>query len=212
MKRRILLSSIAIIMLCLCVIGGSTFALFTHSTDVNVSVVAGKVEVKAAIDDDSLEGTSIGVAATKDANGVVHFANGGTATLNGENLVLNKITPGDFVNVTVSGTNTSNVAIRYRYVVKLVNDSVLASALTVKVDGVKCVLSADKEYYASEWILLPTKTTEDIGSVEISVGLDAAVGNADSDGNSYHGQTVNVSVVLEAIQGNGFDAEGNPLN
>ena len=199
-------------MLCLCVIGGSTFALFTHSTDVNVSVVAGKVEVKAAIDDDSLEGTSIGVAATKDANGVVHFANGGTATLNGENLVLNKITPGDFVNVTVSGTNTSNVAIRYRYVVKLVNDSVLASALTVKVDGVKCVLSADKEYYASEWILLPTKTTEDIGSVEISVGLDAAVGNADSDGNSYHGQTVNVSVVLEAIQGNGFDAEGNPLN
>ena len=47
MKKKILLSSILTIALCLSIIAGSTYALFTSSADVNVAVTAGNVELTA---------------------------------------------------------------------------------------------------------------------------------------------------------------------
>lgn len=203
MKKKILFSSIATIALCLCLIGGSTFALFTSESNVNVAVNSGKVEVAASVDANSLAGTSLDVAATKDTNGVVHFANGGTATLNGANLTLDKVTPGDFATLTVSGANTSDVAVKYRYVVKLAADSVLATALTVKVNDTVCTIDADKQYFVSSWIELPADGTGTINPVTISVGLDKTVGNEDTAGNSYHNATADIVVTLEAVQSNG---------
>lgn len=208
MKKKVLLSSIATIALCLSLIAGSTFALFTSKSQVDVAVTSGKVEVAAAIDEASLAGESIGVAATKDANGVLHFANGGTAKLDGATLTLDLVTPGDFVNLTVAGTNTSTVAVKYRYVVELREASVLASALTVMIDGTKCILANDgKTYYASAWT--EYDATVGMSSAEISIGLDKTVGNTDADGNSYHNQSVALIIRLEAVQANGVDQNGN---
>ena len=55
MKKKVLLSSIATIMLCFCLIAGSTFALFTSQTEVNIAVTAGQVEMTAGIAIDKLE-------------------------------------------------------------------------------------------------------------------------------------------------------------
>ena len=49
MKKKILLPSIATIIVCLCLIAGSTFALFTSTSNVNISVTAGDVEMVAGI-------------------------------------------------------------------------------------------------------------------------------------------------------------------
>ena len=45
MKKRIILSSVITMLLCLCMIGGATYALFTSETSVNIAVTSGKVKV-----------------------------------------------------------------------------------------------------------------------------------------------------------------------
>ena len=50
MKKKILLSSILTIVLCISLITGSTFALFTSESKVNVAVSSGKVEMVANIE------------------------------------------------------------------------------------------------------------------------------------------------------------------
>ena len=58
MKKKVLVSSIMIIALCACIIAGSTFALFTSTTQLNVAVTAGNVSVIATIQENSLKAYS----------------------------------------------------------------------------------------------------------------------------------------------------------
>ena len=51
MKKKVLMSSIVTIVLCLTLIAGSTYALFTSESNVNVAVTSGKVVVKAVASD-----------------------------------------------------------------------------------------------------------------------------------------------------------------
>ena len=51
MKKKVLLSSIATIALCFCLITGSTFALFTDTTEFNVAVTSGDVEIELPLAD-----------------------------------------------------------------------------------------------------------------------------------------------------------------
>lgn len=51
MKKNIILSSVLTILLCVSLIAGSTFALFTSESSVNIAVTAGNVEVVATIDE-----------------------------------------------------------------------------------------------------------------------------------------------------------------
>ena len=50
MKKKALLSSVLVIALCLCLIAGSTFALFTSQSKVNIAVTSGKVDVVASVE------------------------------------------------------------------------------------------------------------------------------------------------------------------
>ena len=46
-KTNVLLSAIATIVVCVCIIAGSTYAIFTSSDDVNVAATSGTVKVEA---------------------------------------------------------------------------------------------------------------------------------------------------------------------
>ncbi len=229
MNKKILISSVATIVLCLILIVGSTYALFTDNHAVNIAVNSGKVDVTAAVDASTLVGFSdiqdqVTDAHKDAATNVLTFVNGGTATWNATDsiLSLDKITPGDFVTFTVKGTNASNVAVRYRYVISLVDDPadaddlILTSAMTVKVNGVACTLTDGKYFVSDEWVMLPADGTVAIADAVITIGMDEEVGNGYEDSNgefvSYHDRTAKITVVLEAIQGNGFDANGDPIN
>ena len=48
MKKKALASSILVIAICLCLIAGSTFALFTDETKFNIAVTSGDVEIQAS--------------------------------------------------------------------------------------------------------------------------------------------------------------------
>ena len=123
MKKKLLLSSILVIALCLALIAGSTFALFTSEQTINVAVTAGNVDVVAVIDETSIQTKSLGLdtayagyAARNDFEngGVVYFTENTDGSLNYQSLVIERMTPGDEIMFNIDITNNSDVDMQYR--------------------------------------------------------------------------------------------------
>lgn len=234
MKKKVLLSSIATIALCLCLIAGSTFALFTDTTDFNIAVTSGDVEIyaTAAIANVySAKGADDDVAADEylldeNGHGYVHelqetvigdrhyFVNGGYATLDGANLVVDKITPGDRVDVTVKVENKSNVAMSYRY--KIVAEDInLAYGMVVSVGDNTQDPNAQAELTAYEGLATwtskwyPVIYTGDDGEgmaipdFTFSVELPVYAGDEyQTERTEDKYEKASYSVIVEAVQGN----------
>ena len=181
--KKTLISAILVIALCLSVIAGSTFALFTAESGVNVAITSAKVAVKATIVKESLATTSLGVAQTAG-----EFKNGGTATFDAkDDLVLTNVTPGDKATFTIQVENTSTVDIQYR--VKWAVNGELYEALVATADGAKIVNNT------SDWALW---TTADASTKTIAVSVELPY----TVGNEYQDKSASVSFMVEAVQGN----------
>ena len=189
MKKRFILTSILTIAMCVSLIAGATYALFTSESKVNVAVTSGKVEVVSSLGD--VVTSSMG---TEQAEGM--FANGGTAEVRDETLALNNITPGDKAVVAISVTNESTVTAKYR--VRLVGsgDADLVDQLLVgySTDGTNYTYYSE---FVTDWTALGEGTTVSYLSVE----LPAYVGNAALD------KTCTLAITVEAVQGNGATEE-----
>ena len=136
MKKKALLSSILVIVMCVTIIAGSTLALFTTYDDMNIEVTSGRVNLTADIIGSSLKTWSdpmkyyshfgfesdytVRTAIQDGTEYYSPFDNGGEAriTNEGENgaaaVVITNMTPGDVVKFTVNVENNSNVNIQYR--------------------------------------------------------------------------------------------------
>ena len=146
MKKKVLLSSILTIALCLSLIAGSTFALFTSQSEVNIAVTSGKVEMVASVKDFKLYSVEAENAGTiVDENGGTYkyvertdgkFVNGGTAVLDGSIITLDNITPGDKISFGINGANNSDVTVQCRYTIQCAGDEALMKGLIVYLDGV----------------------------------------------------------------------------
>ena len=201
MKKKILLSSALTIALCLGLIAGSTFALFTSSTTFSIAINSANVKLEAQIENLCLysvvptEGGSI-----VDENGGTYnysdplsaFSNGGTASLEGAVLTLDKITPGDKVSFKITGDNGSDVAVQYRYIIECISGYKLMSGLVVTINETSYDALGS---YTSAWIDL-APTTAKINDVEISIELPVTAGN------EYQNQDTRIRIVVEAVQGN----------
>lgn len=220
MKKKVLLSSIATIALCLCLIAGSTFALFTDSTNFNIAVTAGDVEIKSTaevVQRWSAEGPvdAHSDKYLKDENGnyykheaqALEFSNGGTADVDADGtLVINRITPGDKVDVRINTENLSDVAFRFRYTVKVVKDNGLAT-------GMVLTTHSGEEYeavksFTSEWFDVVAPGAG-VPSKEFSIELPVYAGNEyqsektdQEDGRLAGEKYVEYQIVVEAVQGN----------
>ena len=185
MKKRHLLVSLMTLVLCLTLISGATFALFTSESKVNIAVTSGKVAVKAEID--NLKTYYLDVL--QDAG---KFENGGTAVLSEQNskLNLNLMTPGDKAVLNIKMENTSNVKIKYRIVLAISGE--LASGLKskAKFDGNEYALDSGE----TDWFDL--EALADIPDVEVEIELPLEAGN------EYQEKTAEVIVTVEAIQWN----------
>lgn len=199
MKKKVIISSALVIALCLSLIAGSTFALFTSETGVNVAVNAAKVEVVATVGELRLYSMDVQQTPT--------FENGGTAEYDATNgtITLTNVTPGDKVEFDITVTNNSNVTIQYRITWEV--EGKLYEVLVATAEGVTLTNGT------SEWA--QWKTTDATTKViPVSVELPASVGN------EYQEQTASIVFHVEAVQGNGaamypteegyvVDAEGN---
>ena len=182
MKKRHLLVSLMTLVLCLTLISGATFALFTSESKVNIAVTSGKVEIEASVQDIVLY--SMGVEQTGT------FENGGTALFDGGLLTLSNITPGDKVNFTVKVDNKSNVNTIWRFVWECSEGTQLMSYMNVTIDSLEA--GAIKSH-KSAWEVLDAAGDE----VKVSMELPVQVGNEAQD------LTTKVSFKVEAVQANG---------
>jgi predicted ribosomally synthesized peptide with SipW-like signal peptide len=236
MKKRTksLLAAFCTMALCGSLIAGSTYALFTSSGNVNISVTSGKVEVEANIDSKSVkvysasttaddsktvidttnmelgdyDGTYYYVSktvstdsATKKTSG--SFTNGGTATLVGDTLTLDKVTPGDKVDFEINITNKSNVAIQYRVVIECVGDPYLFSGLDFNVGGSSFNQTV---YYSSTWSTPETqKENSTIATVPVTVTLPLDAGD------SFQNKSTSIRYTVEAVQANAAIAKNEEV-
>lgn len=116
--KKILLS-IMTVATCLCTLVGSTLALFTSESKVNIAVTSGTVKIDAVVK--SLTTYSMDYETPYDSievAGDAMFENGGKATwsADGNSIVLNGITPGDKAELILSVENKSDVDILFKAV------------------------------------------------------------------------------------------------
>lgn len=201
MKKKILVSSIAVIALCLCLIAGSTFALFTTSTKVNIAVTAGELDVEATILETTMAMRSLGDTEGKyDRNA---FANGGSAALENSVLKIANMTPGDAVCFEVKVKNTGDIAVQYN--VKWESQGVGANQ-TDLFDALKItVVSDDGNSFDG------ANTYDALGApgAETTFRVFVEFVNHDSDvDNKYKGAVANINFVVETVQQNGVAGDG----
>lgn len=194
MKKKIILSSILSIVLCLSLIAGSTFALFTSTSKVNIAVNSAKVDVQAVIG--NIELYSLDVLQPG-----MTFENGGTAAVVGSDITLTNITPGDAVKFPITADNKSTVKIKY--------------SVTVHAEGpLAPYLNATVTIGSTEYALEPgTATTpwttvlpgEAIDTVNVKILLPVEFEDQSLE-------TAKISVTLNAVQFNGREESTVTLN
>ena len=184
MKNKIIISAILTIAMCLSLIAGSTLALFTSESKVNVAVTSGKVSVVAYVVESSLSTSSLGVAQDDGK-----FANGGQASITTENgaqkLQLTGLTPGDVATFVMKVENKSTVDFQYRFTWKV--DGELYEYLTATVNGREIV--NDK----TAWSVWEGDDVQDF-QIHVSLPQDAS--------NDAQGKTAEISFTVEAMQKN----------
>lgn len=188
MKKKTIVSSILTIVLCLSLIAGSTYALFTSKDEVNIAVSSGKVEVKAVLKN-------------------LHYASelGDGTTLEGSSaviteedrlLTLTNIVPGDYVTFDIVITNNSTVAINYRTVIQMLNDTGLWAGLKVTIganEAGEAVVYDGTHSYAN-WAQLLPESEDIVVPVKISLPVEAE--------DKYQDKSCKISYRVEAVQGN----------
>ncbi len=207
MKKKIVLSSVLSIVLCLSLIVGSTFALFTSEDKTNIAINAGNVEVVADItlekvyspkELDSVTGYPIDAANSVDPNGNAFQLGGKVTVATDGSITLDQIAPGDKAWFKVTMTNKSTVALIQRMLINCISaDKTLFDQLIV---GVSENLDNGYTYYtdfSSAWETnAAVYGSGDTAVRYISIELPGYVGNVAEK------QTCQLSVNVMAVQGN----------
>ena len=187
-KSKVLISALLVIALCVSLIAGTTFALFSSEDRVNVTVSSGKVEVKASIADNSVQTVQLNKEYAVGLNNVSEDA---SVAVDGNKVSLINAVAGDGVKFVVNVVNNSTVTVQYR--TKIVIEGKGASQLTVNVDGKK--LSSNQTSLWQTLAVPANDSAKNVGQVAIEVLIPSeATGSEAID--------CSVQYVVEAIQGN----------
>jgi predicted ribosomally synthesized peptide with SipW-like signal peptide len=180
---------------------GGTFALFTDSDQAQVSVTAGKVDIASAIVAPTLKSALADEDGTfQDENGAKYsfqdgWVNGGTATVDSDTgeVTLTNMTPGDKAELEATMTNSSNVKIKYRFVITADDStSELAKVMTVTIGDASY---AGLLTYRSAWTALePGVSPTDPAAISFLLPMDK--------GNDYQNLTTSYHITFEAVQAN----------
>ena len=185
MKKKVLLTSILTILLCLCLISGSTFALFQSVVTADIKVTAGQVVLYANMDNTSLALTSRGHVMNGNK-----FANGGEVYMAGNSMQIWRATPGDAASFKIKVDDYSNVAVQYKVSAEMTGG--LANALEVKavVNG-------------NTYTMTPTATGFETGYIEsIGDSVTVTVTFPYECGNEFQNNSADIVFTIEAIQAN----------
>ncbi|MBR1867493.1 MAG: right-handed parallel beta-helix repeat-containing protein [Clostridia bacterium] len=240
-KKKILFSSVMVIALCLSLIAGSTFALFTSESKVNIAVTSGTVKVTAGLKVDAvysaeanetIQETDDGYAGEATAYGVTskyEWTNPGIAS-----STVNEITTYTFKNTGTAKVDESGALQLERVTpgdkvaltLSITNDSNVTAKYRVK-------LSAPESSYALA-SAMRTYVAETTPSASVEIDNKEAVANYTSawkdlpvgespeykitvdlpveKGNAYQNLAVTYTVTVEAVQGNAAVSGDKTIN
>lgn len=170
--------------MCASLAAGATFALFSSSSSVNIAVTSGNVEVTASV---------VGIQKSyvdehgETVNGKL-FSGDATFDEGAHTVTLSNVLPKDTVEFKVQVVNGSNVAIKYRMVMSLVEDNGLFSSLDIKLDG--------KKFYGytsgTKYALL--EAGQPIADIPVVISLPKEA--------TCNGSACKLTYKVEAVQGN----------
>ena len=190
MKKKTILSSLLTIILCLSLIAGSTYALFTSEDQVNIAVNSATVKLDASITNVQTWSLEDDKAAAGRTDGT--FSNGGSAKVAEDgSFSIALLTPGDKVSFDIVGENTSNVLTQYRYIIECVGETKLMEVLDVTING---TLYKELLSYTSAWANLAALTAMPTVKVTIEMPVDV--------NDDYQNLSTSIDVTVEAVQGN----------
>ncbi len=213
MKKKIV-SCVLSLAMCLSIIAGGTYALFTSEAKTNIAIASGKVEVLATINTDSLELYSPSIinkdgtvpdeatnAATK-----TNFANGGTATFSDNKyLTLSDITPGDNATFDIKIENNSTIDIKYQTVIAAVGDNAdLLGGLEISVTTGEKTESFTGTAIKTAWTKVEANAEFDPDTITVEVKLPASAGN------DWQELSAELAFTIFAVQAN-TDTEDKPM-
>ncbi len=188
MNKRVVLSAILSLVLCVSLIAGGTFALFTSETKTNVAINAGNVEVEAWIAD--VKTYTFDVLQPEGT-----FELGGTAIYDtaSNTLNLDKVAPGDRVELNVHIKNNSNIAVKYRVRVAFTGElqSVLVADITLPNEKDATTLTAADA--ATGWVDFDD-TNKSVLPMNIKLPYEV--------GNDYQNKSASIVITVEAVQAN----------
>lgn len=192
-KTGVILSSVAAIAVSASVIAGSTYALFTSESQVDISVSSANVEVSASVTGATLKRPTSINADTYEAT----YEEEGTALsdVSGKEISLDDIQPGDKITINLLIESESTVNFKYRVsLVKTGGDQNLYENLLVGIDG------SYYSDYVSAWTDF-SETTEvgkpiTVKQSTVEILMPAYLGN------EYKNLSCNVALKVEAVQGN----------
>ncbi len=189
MKKRIILTSVFSIAMCLSLIVGATMAFFGSESKANISVTGANVNVVASIDPETGFTTYSKGIPTSEIEGKQNgeFENGGTASIDAEGtLVLNAISAGDSVKVRVDIENRSNIRIQYR-----------ARVVCEEGEEFLDLFEIENDIRHMAWQIAEIGNDLKDEIVEVTIGLPEDVNLED-----FEGQTIKFAIVVEAVQAN----------
>lgn len=204
--KPLVLSSLAALSMGTVSVAG-TFALFTDKAETTVQVGSGEIKVNAALDgitlysaDASLTSGDLAGVITGDYAGTYYykqqigsFYNGGTASITGTTLSVQRMSPGDKVVTNLGFTNDSNIAIKYRLRVNTsnVHGDELLKNLELKIMGYK--YHGLKELQ-TKWTQIDAGASISGSEIELVLPLET--------GNEAQAKDANFTFTLEAVQAN----------
>lgn len=183
-KRSVIITAILAIIMCASLAAGATFALFSSSSSVNIAVTSGNVEVTASVVD-------IQKSYVDDKGETVNgklFSGDATFDEGAHTVTLSNVLPKDTVEFKVRVVNGSNVAIKYRMVMSLVEDNGLFSSLDITLNG--------KKFYGytsgTKYALL--EAGQPIADIPVVISLP--------EGATCNNTACKLTYKVEAVQGN----------
>lgn len=183
-KRSVIITAILAIIMCASLVAGATFALFTSSSSVNIAVTSGNVEVTASVVD--IQKSYVDDKG-KTVNGKL-FSGDATFDEGAHTVTLSNVLPKDTVEFKVRVVNGSNVAIKYRMVMSLVEDNGLFSSLDIILNG--------KKFYGytsgTKYALL--EAGQQIADIPVVISLP--------EGATCNNTACKLTYKVEAVQGN----------
>lgn len=183
-KRSVIITAILAIIMCASLVAGATFALFSSSSSVNIAVTSGNVEVTATVAD--IQKSYVDENG-ETVNGKL-FSGDATFDEGAHTVTLSNVLPKDTVKFKVEVVNRSNVAIKYRMVMSLVEDNGLFSSLDITLN--------DKKFYGytsgTKYALLEAE--QQIAAIPVVISLP--------EGATCNNTACKLTYKVEAVQGN----------